>query len=450
MLKAVHTMLNLAKSLGYELRVTTKTVDEFHESLQWQMQEIKQKPPLSRELARIATENLGKDSFLVHYWDEFVKKGISIEEFISEKSHLGHILEGLEIKKTNKFRREIEKSMELSTEEGQLRSICPPDTSAYVITHDAFHRVFVNTIRQRPRYHFSEAIAWFLTEDSKLPVYDRVARKGESYLPFCITSDQWVQVNRPFLTRTASQKEYEESFQTLVTVPFVRAMLPVSALEKAYSEVLGRLTRYEKMSPQLALGITTDKHFMLTIASETGEEKIEKRIENKFVDIADQLQKDNEALGKQIEEKYRKIKTLERRMSTVEKIIEEKKKDYQNQIAELTKQLEDEKNKRKSTEDEAQGEKVRFQILKMNLIKWSIFAGGLIPASLILWSTLFKLPLPGSFKDKTIISISSQLVLIFTFLNIPLRQHWKVWLPGVIVPLLIAILSFFFFGAHMR
>lgn len=72
MLKAAHTMLNLAKRLGYKLGVTSKTIDEFHDSLDWQMKQLKQKPPLPKELARIPAENLEKDSFLTCYWDEFV------------------------------------------------------------------------------------------------------------------------------------------------------------------------------------------------------------------------------------------------------------------------------------------------------------------------------------------------------------------------------------------
>lgn len=444
MTKAVHAILNLAKALGYELAVTTKTVDEFQESLNWQMEELKQKPPLPRELARIAKENLEKDSFLTCYWNDFAKNGTSIEEFISEKSHLEDILEGLEIKETDEFRKDIEGSQELLNEESILRSVCTFEVSDHIIEHDAYHRIFINKVRAGPKYKFSEVTAWFLTHDSKLPVYDRAARKGKSYLPFCITSDQWVQVNRPLLMRTANQEEYEESFHILVTLPFLRTMMSPSPLEKAYSEVLGRLARYKGMSQQLALNITTDKHFMVTIASETDEQKIEEKIESKLVDMADQLQKVNEALGKQIEEKHRKAKTLEKRMSTIEKMIKEKEKVYQKQIDGLAKELEDERNKRESAEDAAQGERVSFRTFK---IKWSIFTGGLILTSLILWLTLFRLPLLGTFKDKTIISIASQLGLIFAFLNVPLKQHWKIWLTCVI-PLCVAIL--YFLGTQVK
>jgi hypothetical protein len=442
LLKAAHAMLSLAKSLGYGLAVTSKTTDEFRESLNWQMKELKQMPPIPKELARIAVNNLEKDSFLTCYWDEFVKNETSIEEFISEKLYLKDILEGLGIEETNKFRKDIEESQELLKEKSILRSICTSEVSDHIIEHDAFHRIFINKVRKGPKYRFHEAVAWFLTHDSKLPVYDRVAIKGKSFLPFCITSNQWVQVNRPLLMRTASQEEYEESFHILVTLPFLRTMMPPFPLEKAYNKVLGRLARYEGMSPQLALNIVADTHFMVTIASENDGQKIEEKIENKFVDITEQLQKEKETLSKDINQKDMEMKTLVERISTAEGEIKDKEKELQGQIKELSKDLEDEKSKRESAEKETEIAKERFKMFKTNLIKWSIFAGGLVLFSLILWLMLFKLPLLMNFKNKTIIGIFSQLVLIFAFLNIPLKQHWKVWLAGVIFPLIIAILSF--------
>ena len=73
MLKSIHSLLRLANKLGYELWVTTKTLDEFQGSLKWRMREFKQKPTVPAEIAKIALENLEKDSFLTLYWDDFVE-----------------------------------------------------------------------------------------------------------------------------------------------------------------------------------------------------------------------------------------------------------------------------------------------------------------------------------------------------------------------------------------
>lgn len=354
------------------------------------------------------------------------------------------VLEGLGIKETNEFRGDIEGSEELQDEESILRS-STGEFREPIVAHDAFHRVFINKVRKEPKYHFSQAVAWFLTNDRKLPVYDRAARKGKPCLPFCITGDQWVQVNRPLLTRTTNQTEYQESLYALLTRPFIRSMLPVSPMEKAYGEVLGRLARYKQMNPQLALNITADKHFMVTVASETDEQKIEEKIDSAIVDIANQLQKERETLTKSIEEKDLTLKELEGRVSAVEGELRERETEHEKQNEELSGKLKGERSRRGIAEGEVENLKELLGTFKANVIRWSGFVGGLILTSFILWLTLVKLAPLETFKNTLIMGGLSQLVLIFAFLHIPLRQHWK-WLIGVIVTLIIAILTMQFFA----
>jgi len=452
MFKSVHSMLKLAKALGYELWITTKSVDEFHESLNWRMKELK-KLPLPAELARIAVENLDEDSFLTLYWREFIRNGTSIEEFIAEKSHIENILQGLEIQTTNEFRDEIEGSQELIEEKRILRSICTDGTSEYIIEHDAFHRIFINRIRGGTKRHFSEAVAWFLTNDSKLPAYDRVARKGKSYLAFCITSDQWVQINRPLLTRTTNQEEYEESFHILVTQPFLRSMMPTFSMAKAYNEVLGRLARYKDMNPQFAFNLAADKHFMFAAASEIDEKSLEEKVENKFVDMANQLQSQKEALEKDVKNKEGTIGRLENRISTIEEKVAETETKYQKQNVELEKSfgqieefgkiLKESAIKREAAEKEADDIKEKFKGFKTKLVRWGIFAGALLLMSLYLWVHQYFVSwsLLAMHKNSLFIKLASNLLLLFGLLNIPLKQHWKVWVPlmGVMVALIITI-----------
>jgi len=443
MFQSVHSMLKLANALGYELWVTTKSVDEFHESLNWHMKELKLKPPLPSELAKVAIENLGEDSFLTLYWRDFVTNGTSIEEFVTEKSHLEDILQGLNIRITDEYRKDIEGSQDLLDEESILNSILAYKADEHIIEHDAFHRIFIGKVRQGHKYHFSQAVAWFLTHDSKLPAFDRAARKGSSYLPFCITSDQWVQINRPLLARTANQKEYEESFHMLVTQPFLRTMIPTFSLEGAYNEVLGRLARYKKMNPQLALNLVTDKNFMVTMALETDEEKIEEEIENKFVDIATQLQSEKEALEKDVQKEKGEIQRLEEKINNVETTVGEAKTRYRKQIKKLGKALKNEMGKRESADKKSGDIKDQFEEFKKKSIKWGIFVVCLFVATIFSWSYQRWLDWPwlNTHKNRPIIEITFQLLILFGLLNIPLKQHWKMWLPFSVATIL-AILKF--------
>ena len=287
--RASHSALSLAKDLGYGLKVTTKTVDEFYSSCSKKIKEYGNIPIPSKEIAEIAIKILPEKDFLYSYWEELIEKKITIKDFIKEKTNFELLLKNLNIIQISRFRETIESSEELLNEMSKLRLYCP-DKDSRVVEHDAFHRIFINKIRKVPKYHFSDAIAWFLTEDKKLPGYDGSARKEKKSLSFCLTIDQWVQFNRPLIKRTKTTKEYEDSFHTLITTPYIRAFMPKSTIEKAYNRILNRFARYKTISPKLALSIITDTHFMNSVGKETDEEKVEEKIDNKFVEKASQLE----------------------------------------------------------------------------------------------------------------------------------------------------------------
>lgn len=445
-LQAVHSMLNLSRNLGYELWVTTKTIDEFHESLRWRTEEFKQKLPIPAELVRIAVENLGTESFVTIYWKNFLEHKTSIEEFYSEKTHLDEILNGLEIQVTNKFRKDIDKSATLSEEMGLLSSVVRGYASEHIIEHDAFHRIFIQKIRKEPKYKFSDASAWFLTNDSKLPAYAQVALRGKHYLPFCITSYQWTQINRPLLTRTASQDELEESFFILVTKPFLRSMITPLNLENAYQEVLGRLTRYENMNPDFARTLVADTHFMVSIAKEEDEMQIGELVENRFVDLANALQSENELLQRNLGESrassIQEIENLSSRVDQLEKNIDIERIEYQTRIEAIEADKREEELKRKSAEDEVEKTNIKFKDFKLQLRKWGAFfiLTLIIGAILIFQPLLFVWPWLDMQTNNLAIRLTVFLSIIPLILIIPLKHLWK-WLIGISIAFVVAFLG---------
>jgi hypothetical protein len=78
----------------------------------------------------------------------------------------------------------------------------------------------------------------------------------------------------------------------------------------------------------------------------------------------------------------------------------------------------------------------------MNLVRWAIFVGGLGLTSLFLWSHERWLDWTwlNTHKNKTLIEFAAQLLLVFVFINIPLRRHWKIWLP-LVIAITVAILQ---------
>jgi hypothetical protein len=430
--RSSHSVLKFAKELGYDLFVTTKTIEEFHKSLNWRKKEINKKPPIPKELARLAVQYLTTGNFMSTYWNELAETGISIDEFIDEKSHIENILTGLGIKISDEFRNEIEASTELRDEISILRKVAPYSTGWNVIEHDAFHRVLINKIRDSKKYDFTDAIAWFLTSDSKLDAYDRVARKGEEYLPFCLTIDKWIQINRPFLTRTKNREEYESSFLVLVTQPYIRAMISSEAIEKSYQEVLSRLSRYQRMNPELALDIVIDRHFIASIKSDDDPAVNDKKLENKFLDLAEQYHKENDQLEAEKRKETQDKNTLKTEnielMDSLDSLnarikqIEEQKTSEFSEIKDKNHQLTDALgisiNQNKAKTDEISS--------LSTLIKWLVFTILLMPISYCIYNFInIDHYWINNLKELLLIKIATFLVSTSILLIIPLKKHWQ-------------------------
>ncbi len=456
-MQSVHSLLKMSRSLNYKLSVTTKTVDEFYGSLDWHMKELKRKLPIPVELAKIALDSLGTGSFLTSYWEYFVKHRLSIEEFVTEKSHIDSLLDKLEIEKVSKFRNEIEKSEELLEQESILRSSCGNQFfNDNIITHDAFHRVFIQKVRKGAKHRFSDAVAWFLTSDTKLPNFDRFARKGSQCLPFCILTDEWIQINRPLLARTSNQREYEESFHLLVTQPFLRTTMSTLSMESAYNQVLGRLARYESMNPELALNIVADKHFMVTMSADESEAKIEERLENKFVDLAAELESQKKDLEKDVNTKKKTVEDLQARITQVEKILEESRSQQKLESEILSKELEKEKSEKamikgqlevskgdlKTSEDSVTKISSEFKQFKTNLRIWSLTFSVFAIASVALWLNGYWLNWHwfDVHRNRFLIELCLQIFLVFACLSVPLRKLW-IHIVGILVAVLLAIIT---------
>lgn len=368
------------------------------------MREARKRPTISSELARIIVANLGQENFLTSYWGSLADKKLTIEEFVAEKSAVEDILKGLKIEILYKYQEEIENSDELKDEMSILINACGNHFNEHIVEHDAFHRILIKKLRERKRYNFKDAIAWFLTHDSKLPIYSKFARKGKDYLPFCLTTNQWIQLNRPFIARTKNESEYEESLLNLITQPFLRSIIPQHPLQNAYEKVLGRLSRYKNMSPELASEITSDTHFMLSIGgikeSNNSYETVEKAVDEQIAKHNRELRKELEKLKSnfRLESSTSRttIKNLEKKVKILDEIIsktneekneiEAKKKEI---ISDSSKEISEHKNKIRHKIEGQIEDYISSQLKKwQNKIWWNLV--WVIPFTVVcLWIILF-------------------------------------------------------------
>lgn len=302
MLRSVEKILEVSKKLGFELWVTSRTIEEFYSTVTIKVNHLKTRPPLPRELARLASEVLQGDSIVAEYWREFSENGLSIEQFAAEKMHLNPLLDRLGIKIHKKLKTEIEESTELSEEIATLREACPGPYSDHVAKHDAFHRILIRKLRKSPRYQFSHAGYWFLTHDTKLPVYARAGKFEKGSLPFCITTSQFVQVNRPLLSRYVDSGDFEESFSQLVAKPYFRSILQNFATNEIKERVLGRLSKFENMGVEYAATILANAHFMSSLDANSSDEHIDEKITLQFFSIEEDLRMERDRYKKELED----------------------------------------------------------------------------------------------------------------------------------------------------
>jgi hypothetical protein len=436
-LNSIHNLLNYANKLDYKIVVTTKTLNEFYESLRINCEKASEFPSFTKNIATAAIETLDSNNFLVTYWKEFIAKGLSIEEFAIEKTYIKSILEGFNISITNDFRDEIEKSQELLDEESILRTACGNFFSQSIIEHDAFHCIFIKKLRKEFKYKYSEAHAWFLTHDSKLPVFARAGLKGRKALPFCISTNEWIQINRPFLKRSQGNEEFEQSFHFLVTQPYLRSILTNFKVDKIKEKLLSRLNRYNNMGSQLAFELATDVHFLSTLSKEKNEKDFDEKIDSIIVDLNRDLKSENKELytliDQQADESQKKFKSLN---TAIEGILEQLTSKISsvdtisNEMAVLREQIGTTERQKEEIQSEKQEITKEFEKYK-NITKWTSFIIIVVLSTIIIWY-FDRLISQGWYKNlphKAILKIISNIIITLIALNIPFSKHWKVWIP---------------------
>ena len=443
--ESTHNLLKYANQLNYKIKVTTRTIDEFYDSVKRNSEKLSSFKYYTKEIAEVAINTLDNSSFMVSYWKEFLNDGLSIEEFVAEKSNIKNILSGLKIEITDRFKDEIENSQELLDEESILRNSCGNHLPPLVVQHDAFHRLFIKKSRGTYKYKFSEAVAWFLTHDSKLATYGVASLKGSKALNFSITTNEWIQINRPFIKRTIDENEFESSFYNLVTQPFLRSALSSFKVDEVRKKLLSRLTKYKNMGTQLSFELVTDVQFLQSITN-LEDEKIDSKIEKKVFELNKDLKLENSELYTNIESQNEEIeennKFWSETIETIKKDVLESSKrneELENKIKESNLELEKLKRKNENLEVNI-NKKIKNQnkssselVKTKSLLNWTLFIFLFLGLSFFLWTFQYLLTWDWieSHSNKILIKISINFILLFGLLNIPLKKHWFRWLPIV-------------------
>jgi len=261
--KNAQSVLNCSRSLGYKLFVTNRTLREFNDSMN------------SKYNKKIFIKEVGEKK-----WNLIYNKWIiNQDKTLKEKN----------ITKTDLYQKIIEESEEYLNEQKILRANCKQETLENIIKHDAFHKVLIKKIRGNNDkiIKISNAKAWFLTEDIKLINYANLFIKKDIKFPYCLSVDQWIQINRPLLPRIKTKKNLNRFFFSIITTPSIRSYFsPKENLEK-----IKEIENYNKKCKKLGLNETLDiimqKHFNLGINNQN--QKIKNNHGRKIINFVGEL-----------------------------------------------------------------------------------------------------------------------------------------------------------------
>jgi len=325
--RAAKRAVKIAQELGFVLIVSTRTIQEWDESLKWATERLK-KYPLLPDFTKIGAEYTTEEDFTTAYWREYTKSGISIDDFFAIYQHIEDILKEYNIKIRDTLCDRIKKDLQLQKEIEKLDLATGYLKSLKVAEHDAFHRLLILRLRGKiPPKTFIDTKVWFLTCDTSLPVYDRFARKGLGGVPFCILSNQWIQVMRPFLPRTV---DFDEIFADLLISPYFKTYgsLPSDVAQK----ILARISQFKSHSPELAIKILTDRHLTEQLSQTEEEEEAIELIDSATAKAAEGFREERDQLKKQLDDTKAKMeKELEKEKSQREK----ERKEFEQKIKKI-------------------------------------------------------------------------------------------------------------------
>jgi tetratricopeptide (TPR) repeat protein len=271
----------LSEGLGYRMVVSPRTVEEYNWSIQSHLQQAKNLPTISPELAEVALAASYGEGFYEQYFrrsrDTFGR--MSYEGYLKMFTNIDILLKhnGIEVDTSgDSFIRS--NYIDLANEEGLLREYIPEKSLKHdqVINHDAFLRLLILYLRQgQEEKSYLETRHWLLTLDTRLVQYDRRVRpQNQLKVPYCVLSGQWMQLLRPFsaalpYSKTAFQLAQASSFDS----PLFRLFkLPDPA---TIMDIITRMNMIDGMPAGAIVYSIADSSFVQSFSDTRDEDKRE-------------------------------------------------------------------------------------------------------------------------------------------------------------------------------
>lgn len=291
-------VLDLSRSVGYEICVTPWTVAEMKYSVRRARQKLARTTLPPRALAELAADAAGDETFVTAYWRKYKETGVSASDFLDLHEQIEPLLEQANIAVVADGCIAVERDQDGIAEQIGLLETVPGGSSKPepIQEHDVKHRMLVERLRGSGNRRFSNAGCWFITRDSVLTPYAAARRESPDILPFAVSLTAWAHVVRSLCPRT---KDYEQTLVDLLDTPSVRPRGVVSYA--TVSDVLGRIDMLvEDSTEEIATRMLLDSALMEEVEAAEGSARdrfIESAIEEKQHEMERQLRETQAAVA---------------------------------------------------------------------------------------------------------------------------------------------------------
>jgi predicted nucleic acid-binding protein/uncharacterized membrane protein len=324
---AAKRLLELSKGLGYRAAISPRTLEEYQFKIDNLLGKGGSMHPINPTVAEAALSTTCDRNCYTNYWMRVrsLEKGVSRQGFWGIFKEVQEFLEAYDIKVNKEGDSAIRGNPTALLEEESLLGRCLPEYDAHpsIVEHDAHHRLLI--LHLRAGYEEKSPLEvpyWFLTCDTKLPVYDRRARARDKLkVPFCVLSTHWMQLLAPFSSAV-------EGFDILQADSLDSALFRIFPTPSSgmVQDIIDRMTASEKIPPSVMVKVITNQTFVRAF----GQENDPAERDNMLYDAA------LDAVGELLEETEEKMRKEQKELSEkTRETIEKERRDSLQQINDL-------------------------------------------------------------------------------------------------------------------
>ncbi|MCA9925600.1 MAG: hypothetical protein KC421_24685 [Anaerolineales bacterium] len=278
--EATIRLLDLSRGLKYIPLVTPKTIEEYKQKINSLMHNSRYYPRMNREEAVAALTYAGVEELSQHYWRKAAIDGVHIDPASVYEPYLyvDPLLKEYGVEKETEVASLLaDDDKQIAVETSLLKSALDRDWKFDAIPeHDAFHRLLILRLRGGHEEKSPlETVYWFLTSDTKLRKYDRIARsKQRLNIPFCVLTSQWMQLLYPYRSMVDG---FEATIAETLDSPLFR-LFPSPTADLIH-EIVSHMHKYESLPESVVTKAIADHAFVKSFADEISEEQKQELVE---------------------------------------------------------------------------------------------------------------------------------------------------------------------------